>query len=188
MNDVEHLMVKMHNNRKKIAKTFCVLLGVSACFQPVFAEDLNVRLFTRFQEMHRPVDFYIDKSFALNRPRSAYEPYARQMAAKHQIPADIFLNLITVESNWQDGAHSYKGAIGLAQLMPDTAKYLGVNPRDPYQNIEGGARYLSMQYRKFGSWRLALAAYNAGPGAVLKYNDVPPYQETQKYVVSILGG
>ncbi len=171
----------------KIAIALSLGASTLASFQPLYAEDLNVRLFTRFQEMHRPVDFYIDNSFALNRPRSDYEPYARQMAAKHQIPADIFLNLITVESNWQDGAHSYKGAIGLAQLMPGTADYLGVNPRDPYENIEGGARYLAEQYRKFGSWRLALAAYNAGPGAVQKYNGVPPYKETQKYVRSILG-
>jgi soluble lytic murein transglycosylase-like protein len=64
---------------------------------------------------------------------------------------------------------------------------LGVNPTDPRQNLEGGARYLAAQYRKFGSWRLALAAYNAGPQAVEKYGGVPPFNETRNYVKMILG-
>jgi soluble lytic murein transglycosylase-like protein len=71
--------------------------------------------------------------------------------------------------------------------MPQTARRLGVDPRDPQQNLEGGARYLAAQYRKFGSWRLALAAYNAGPGAVEKHGGVPPYNETRNYVRVILG-
>lgn len=71
--------------------------------------------------------------------------------------------------------------------MPATARALGVDPAVPQQNLEGGARYLARQYRKFGSWRLALAAYNAGPEAVRKYGGVPPYRETQNYVKKILG-
>jgi soluble lytic murein transglycosylase-like protein len=71
--------------------------------------------------------------------------------------------------------------------MPGTAQLLRVNPHDPQQNLEGGARYLSMQYRKYGDWRLALAAYNAGPGAVDRHRGIPPYRETQDYVRRILG-
>jgi soluble lytic murein transglycosylase-like protein len=70
--------------------------------------------------------------------------------------------------------------------MPDTARMLNVNPRVPSQNLEGGARYLAMQYERFRSWRLALAAYNAGPEAVIKYNGVPPFRETQNYVRVIM--
>ena len=75
----------------------------------------------------------------------------------------------------------------MAQLIPSTARYLGVDIRDPYQNVDGGARYLKEQYRTFGSWRLALAAYNAGPGVVKKYGGVPPFKETRNYVKVIWG-
>lgn len=78
--------------------------------------------------------------------------------------------------------------MGLGQLMPGTAAELGVDPNDPYQNVEGAARYLSQQYGTFGTWPLALAAYNAGPGAVQKYGGIPPFAETQAYVPKILGG
>jgi soluble lytic murein transglycosylase-like protein len=71
--------------------------------------------------------------------------------------------------------------------MPATARSLGVNPHDPKQNLDGGARYLKMQYNTFRSWRLALAANNAGPGAVKKHGGVPPYRETRNYVKIIWG-
>lgn len=119
--------------------------------------------------------------------RGAYLQDAKLAARKHGVPEDLFLRLIQQESAWKPGARSHKGALGLAQLMPQTARKLGVNPRDPKQNLEGGARYLKQMYRKFGSWRLALAAYNAGPTAVEKYNGVPPYRETKNYVKKILG-
>lgn len=116
-----------------------------------------------------------------------YQDMARAAARKHRVPEDLFLRLVRTESGFRPTAKSNKGAIGLAQLMPGTARLLGVNPHDPNQNLEGGARYLSQQYRRFGDWRLALAAYNAGPEAVARYRGVPPYAETQQYVKSILG-
>ncbi|GGE27251.1 lytic transglycosylase [Primorskyibacter flagellatus] len=112
---------------------------------------------------------------------------ARAAARRHGVPEDLFLRLVQQESGWNDKARSHKGAIGLAQLMPGTAKVLGVDPHDPQQNLEGGARYLAQQYRTFKSWRLALAAYNAGPQAVQKYDGIPPYKETQNYVRIIWG-
>jgi soluble lytic murein transglycosylase-like protein len=116
-----------------------------------------------------------------------YAELARVAARRHGIPEDLFLRLVMQESRFNPKALSHKGAIGLAQLMPGTAKALGVDPHDPAQNLDGGARYLKTQYRKFGSWRLALAAYNAGPGAVLKHGGVPPYRETKNYVKVIWG-
>ncbi len=120
--------------------------------------------------------------------RSKYLPHAKAMAKKHGVPEDLFLRLIQQESGWNAGAKSQKGARGLAQLMPGTAARLGVDPNDPVQNLEGGARYLRQMYNTFGSWRLALAAYNAGPGAVTKYRGIPPYRETTNYVRIIHGG
>lgn len=120
--------------------------------------------------------------------RGAFLSMARRAARKHKVPEDLFLRLVQQESNWNPDAESHKGALGLAQLMPETARSLGVDPAIPKQNLEGGARYLSQQYDKFGSWRLALAAYNAGPQAVKKYGGVPPYKETQAYVRKIWGG
>ncbi|SEL89448.1 Transglycosylase SLT domain-containing protein [Roseovarius azorensis] len=119
--------------------------------------------------------------------RGPYLDMAKQAARRYSIPEDLFLRLVQQESGWRADALSHKGAIGLAQLMPQTARTLGVNPHDPRQNLEGGARYLAEQYRTFGSWRLALAAYNAGPGAVEKHGGVPPYAETRNYVRVILG-
>lgn len=119
--------------------------------------------------------------------RSRYINVARAVARQHGIPEDLFLRLVRQESGWNPNARSHKGALGLAQLMPGTARELGVNPGNPQENLEGGARYLAMQYRKFGSWRLALAAYNAGPGAVEKHGGIPPFRETQNYVRAIMG-
>lgn len=114
-------------------------------------------------------------------------PQAASVAAKYGIPEHIFTGLIHEESRGNQNAKSSAGAIGYTQLMPSTAKGLGVNPYDPQQNLDGGARYLRQQYDTFGSWKLALAAYNAGPGAVKQYGGVPPYAETQAYVRNILG-
>lgn len=119
--------------------------------------------------------------------KGPYLDMARAAARKHGVPEDLFLRLVNQESRFKPKAKSHAGAIGLAQLMPGTAKSLGVDPHDPKQNLEGGARYLMMQYKKFGTWKLALAAYNAGPGAVKKHGGIPPYRETRNYVKIIWG-
>ena len=119
--------------------------------------------------------------------RGPFLNMARSAAVKHGIPEDLFLRLIQQESGWNANARSHKGALGLAQLMPATARALGVDPYNTAQNLDGGARYLRTQYETFGTWRLALAAYNAGPGAVQKYGGVPPFRETQNYVRIIWG-
>ena len=112
---------------------------------------------------------------------------ARQHARSQGIPEDLFLRLVQQESAWNTEAVSSKGALGLAQLMPGTADALGVDPLIPSENLRGGARYLRQQFDRFGSWRLALAAYNAGPEAVARHGDVPPFAETRTYVTRILG-
>ena len=100
--------------------------------------------------------------------------------------AAFFQAMIKVESNYTQGAVSHAGALGLAQLMPDTADYLRVDPADPIENLDGGARYLLEQISEFGSLELALAAYNAGPDAVRQYGGVPPYYETRSHIVKVM--
>ena len=111
-----------------------------------------------------------------------------EAANKYGLPVNLLTALIEQESGFNPKAKSPVGAMGLAQLMPGTAAQLGVaEPYDPRQNIMGGADYLSQQYKRFGTPELALAAYNAGPGAVSKHgNKVPPYKETIGYVKKIL--
>ncbi len=119
--------------------------------------------------------------------KGEYLEVAKTLARKHGVPEDLFLRLVQQESGWNPVAVSVKGATGLAQLMPETAKTLGVDINDAEENLEGGARYLRMMYDKFGTWELALAAYNAGPGAVEEHDGIPPYAETENYVKAILG-
>lgn len=101
----------------------------------------------------------------------------------------VMTSLISAESTFHEGSYSGAGAIGYGQLMPDTARALGVNPYDPYENILGACSYLATQLRNFSSYpvpmEIALAAYNAGPNAVKKYGGIPPYSETINYVERI---
>lgn len=93
---------------------------------------------------------------------------------------------VEIESGYNHAALSNKGAIGLGQLMPGTAAKLGVNPRDMHQNLDGSARYLLMLLGQFRRPELALAGYNAGPGAVQKHRGIPPYQETKGHVAKVM--
>lgn len=122
--------------------------------------------------------------------RQQLEEIARQKAREHGVREDVFLRLVNAESSWNPKAKSRSGAMGLVQLMPGTAKGLGVsNPYDPIQSLTGGAKYLGQQLKSFGGdYSKALAAYNAGPGNVQRYGGIPPFQETQNYVKKILGG
>ena len=118
-------------------------------------------------------------------------PYAAEIdaaAAKYNVDPALLRGLIRQESNFNANATSPAGARGLTQLMPGTAAALGVDPSVPAQAIEGGAKYLRQQLDRFGNDPAkALAAYNAGPGAVQRYGGVPPYAETQNYVRKVLG-
>jgi soluble lytic murein transglycosylase-like protein len=109
-----------------------------------------------------------------------------EAAQRNDVDPRLLAAVVWSESGFHADAVSGAGARGLAQLMPGTAAGMGVDPDDPLQNLEGGARYLRAALDRFGSPDLALAAYNAGPGAVQQYGGVPPYQETQRYVSIVL--
>ena len=123
-----------------------------------------------------------------NAPKAQILSMIDKVAQKHGVDEKLVRALVRQESGFNPKATSHCGAMGLMQLMPATAKGLGVtDPYNPVQNVEGGVKYLKSMLNKYnGNVILALAAYNAGPGAVDKYDGVPPYGETQNYVKSIL--
>jgi len=120
------------------------------------------------------------------RPRSVREQID-EAARRHGLPEEFVHAVVAAESGYRQEAVSRKGAIGLMQLMPDTARSLGADPRDPEQNLEAGVRFLrDLLIRYEHDANRALAAYNAGPGAVDRHGGVPPYLETQWYVSRVL--
>ncbi len=117
-----------------------------------------------------------------------YAPKITELAARFDLSPSLLEALVWQESRWRENAVSPVGARGLAQLMPGTARYLGVDSSDPFQNLEGGARYLREQLDRFdGNLEKALAAYNAGPGRVERAGGIPNIRETKQYVAAIMG-
>lgn len=117
-----------------------------------------------------------------------YQAKVHELSARFDLSPSLIEALVWQESRWRETAVSPVGARGLAQLMPGTARYLGVNPDDPFANLEGGARYLREQIDRFdGDLEKALAAYNAGPGRVIAAGGIPNIRETKHYVAAIMG-
>lgn len=108
-----------------------------------------------------------------------------ETALKMGVDPFVALSIAKLESNFNPTKRNPSGAVGLFQLMPDTARRLGVNPHTQDGNIKGGIMYYQMMYKKYGSMDLALAAYNAGPGNVAKYKGVPPFKETRAFISRI---
>lgn len=116
-----------------------------------------------------------------------YRAAAREAAVRHNVPPLLFERQINRESQFDPNARSAAGALGIAQFMPATASAFGIDPMDPLAALDAAAAYMDRLHRMFGSWRLALAAYNAGEGNVREYGGVPPFPETQDYLTNILG-
>ncbi|WJY17833.1 lytic transglycosylase domain-containing protein [Alteriqipengyuania flavescens] len=128
-----------------------------------------------------------DLSIAPGVVPAVYAAHVADLADRYDLSPALIEALVWQESRWNQVAISPVGARGLGQLMPGTARELGVNPDDPFANLEGAARYLRIQLNTFGDLELALAAYNAGPARVRRAGGIPRIRETQNYVAAIMG-
>lgn len=163
------------------------------------AEGTVVRLYTGTGSTELPaamVTAFEREEYAPPKPAAAAPAPAtgldlrrlvEQAARKYGLPPTFLHSVVKAESAYRADAVSPKGAVGLMQLMPGTARQLGADPANPVENVDAGARYLRELLDKYdrGAWR-ALAAYNAGPGAVDKHNGVPPYRETREYIRRVM--
>lgn len=161
---------------------------LSLVFCSVVAEDYGLR-------MDAPVVQFPSSAPRLvldQLPKKIVDPthMIRAAAARHKVKPALVKGIVAAESAFNANAISAKGAVGLMQLMPETAEQYGVDPLVPEQNIEGGTRYLHYLIGKYSRYknglRRAIAAYNAGPGVVDRYRGVPPYKETKGYVTRVL--
>ncbi len=152
----------------------------------VFSSQVQI---TMFQLMSQLLErLMAEQSTEGEAATGSFSQLIEQAAEKYGVDPDLIEAVIQAESNYDADAVSSAGAQGLMQLMPATARSLGVTDAfDPAQNINGGVKLLSQLLNQYdGNVKLALAAYNAGPGAVAKYDGIPPYNETQKYVTRVL--
>jgi hypothetical protein len=190
-----------------VAGTLCLTLSAAAwadiykCMQadgtPLFTnvpEDPRCDLHMKLDKTPSPVAQIVEQRQQERLPRVAkssrnrYDEHVQAAAREHGVDAALIHAVITAESGYNALARSPKGARGLMQLIPETAARYGVtNLLDPRENIQAGTRYLKDLIAMFGNdLRLALAAYNAGEGAVMRYGAIPPYRETREYVPKVL--
>jgi soluble lytic murein transglycosylase-like protein len=152
---------------------------------PRFQEVLDDVLSDPYEEEYEAGKIVVPESVA---ERLAFwEPDIQTLSEKYGLDPDLARAVMRMESGGNPDAVSSAGAIGLMQLMPGTAKGLGVDPRDPKRNLEGGIKYLSQLADKYdGDYEKTLAAYNAGSGRVDAYGGIPPFPETERYVKNVL--
>jgi soluble lytic murein transglycosylase-like protein len=184
--------------QRSLIVAFALVVAARPAAAQIFAwQDVNGRWVYSDKSIDRPTDVYVVEGAPETRATrpvesldsiDRYEPFILEYSNRHALRPELVRAVIQVELGFDPRARSPKGAMGLMQLMPATARTLGVrNPYDPEDNIRGGTRYLRLLLDRYnGDERLALAAYNAGSGAVDRYGGtVPPYRETREYLKKV---
>lgn len=177
---------------RNIAFIVVLLMSLFVVIPPADADiyryvDASGRVHFTDTPTHGRYDMYMKEETPVKASNRSYLDIIRRHATSYQLEEALVKAVIKVESDYQPRIVSRKGAQGLMQLIPQTAKDLKVsNPFDPYENIRGGSEYLRMMLDLFNNdVELALAAYNSGPSTVKRYGGIPPYDETQKYVKKV---
>lgn len=165
-----------------------LLPGLAAASEASIYRRADVSGTVRYTNIPAPHHPWVSPGATSHKSRSGYRSLIKSAAHRHGVDPHLVEAIIAVESGFNPGAVSPKGAIGLMQLMPETAnRYAVQNPFDPLQNVAGGIQYLRDLIHRFqGDLRTVLAAYNAGETAVTKYQGIPPYRETRAYVDEVL--
>ena len=178
---------------KLLVAVATIFLPLAPVFGDVFAfKDANgVMTFTNVPNhagYHRVLKENPGQTYLGSAISNSYEDLIRSIASRHNLDTDLVRAVIRAESDFNSTARSNKGAMGLMQLMPDTARLHNViDAFDPSDNVEGGVRHLKMLLERYqGNLELSLAAYNAGSGAVEKHGGIPPFAETREYVRRVL--
>ena len=172
-----------------VAAIAAALIAVSASPSRVDAQELPQTQPTPLAQYARALRYF---NHRLSSKKSEWlASHVLRESFVHNLDPRLLVAIVAVESSWRESAVSRHGARGLGQLMPATARGLGVNPREPYANLAGTAAYLASLIARFAGrdtdtqFRYAIGAYNAGPRAVFKYHGVPPFHETQRYVKKV---
>ncbi|MDW0117020.1 lytic transglycosylase domain-containing protein [Sporosarcina thermotolerans] len=175
---------KSFNPNSVMNQSFGMLDGLRSMESLLYKGSSNVYLPKGLEFVLQKNDFSSTDDSSGN---TNFSGFIKRAAETYGLPVNLITSVIKQESDFNNTAVSGAGAMGLMQLMPGTAKFLGVQDSfDPEQNIMGGAKYLRQMLDQFGNIELALAAYNAGPGNVKKYDGIPPFKETQNYVSKVL--